>query len=172
VFCNQLNSSAADDVLASLISVGLNALSLRFRKKPISDDAKDVVKLTATFASEACPLWVPGLIPDRPVTPRPAWYPSGFTPLVADPDVAWRWIEPEEAICSGGLRCWNVDVVARQGCPMDVSMAVAANDAAGVVVDVGFGSLGSTAPNEVRRVELTSNVAAATEATVDYIACS
>lgn len=86
--------------------------------------------------------------------------------------MAWRWIEPEDAFCSGAGSCWNVEVVARVGCPVDLTMAVAAYDSAEVVVDIGSGSLGSTSPNEIRRVELTSDLPSARTATVDYITCS
>jgi hypothetical protein len=170
MFCNQLDSTPADDVLGGVVSAGLNWLSLRFRKKPLSTDADDIVRLTAQFAVKACPLWVPGLIPDPTLAPIEPWYPADFHPLIADPGVAWRWIPSSEAECGLPGACSNVEVVARDGCS-DIFMAVAFYDTNDIVVDLGSGSVGATRPDEVRRIELTSNVPTSETVSVDFIAC-
>ena len=172
-FCQTLELPFADKIISGIVSVGLNALSLSLHKKPIAEEAKGVIDLVASFAVKTCRQWDPTRASTR--TPKPVihWYPSGYTPLLADSGVAWQWATGKVTCAAGTWKwCWNVDVVALRGCPTSLFMAVAGEDSRGVVVDPGEGDLGRIAANTPVRVELTSDVASVKTATVDFISCS
>jgi hypothetical protein len=165
--CEALQTPHFDNVIAGLVSAGLNALWVKLGHKP-SEEAAVIVDLATTFVIKTCPSWDPS----RPPVPTPIatpWYPSGYLQLISDPDVAWTWVD--RPTCSIPGPCWNVDVVARTGCS-SVSIAVAAYDGAGVIVDLGFAQLGPTLPNVPLRIEIVSDASTAKTATLDFISCS
>jgi hypothetical protein len=167
--CETLESPLAEKVMAGLVSAGFNALSFKLRHKPLSEETRTIVDLAATFAIKTCPHWFPGQVPKATAISL-AWYPLGYQPLVADANVAWTWVDP--ATCSTPGPCWNVNIVARTGCPSSVSIVVAAYDSDGVVVDLGAADLGPSLPNSQVGVEIVSDAPSAKTATVDYISCS
>jgi hypothetical protein len=173
-FCQALELPFADKIIGGIVSVGLSALSLSLRKKPIPEEAKGVIDLVASFATKTCPQWDPTRVSKQ--TPKPVlpWYPSGFVPLLVDPGVAWRRVGPTEANCAVGTKgpCWIYEVAALYGCPTSLFLAVAGHDASGLVIDPGEDSLGPIAANTPVRIQLTPEVAGVTSATLDYISCS
>ena len=154
-FCQALELPFADKIIAGIVSVGLSALSLSLRKKPIPEEAKGVIDLVASFATKTCRQWDPTRVSRQ--TPKPVlpWYPRGFSPLLVDPGVAWRRVGPAEANCAVGTKgpCWIYEVVALHGCPTSLFLAVAGHDASGLVIDPGEGSMGPIAANTRSTVE-------------------
>lgn len=91
-FCDALATPGLDDVLSTLVALGLDALSVRLRRAPLPDEADGVIDLAATFALDSCPTWLPVVNPPRPMpTPRPTWHPPGYSIVIGDPDLVWRW---------------------------------------------------------------------------------
>jgi len=170
--CHALDLPFADKIIGGIVGVGLNALSLSLRKKPTPEEAKAVVDLVAEFAVKSCPVWDPTKGSTQTPKPSPRWYPLGFSPLLADPGVAWQWPSDHAPCAPGVSRCWHVDVVARNGCPTSLFLAVAGLNSDGVVIDPGEGSIGPIAANTPVRVELTPEVAGVETATVNFISCS
>jgi hypothetical protein len=138
VFCEALGVQGADNALSSILAAGLNALSMRFRKRPVADDTKEILGLAVTFATNTCPAWDPTRPPiatPRPITP---WYSEGYQPLILQPDVAWRWADANTDIfkCDEdeGTRCYGLKVDTRYGCGR-LEGTIATYDANGVVLE-------------------------------------
>ncbi len=167
--CKALDAPFADKVIAGLVSVGFNALSLKLGHKPIGEEARTIIDLTTTFAIKTCPSWMPGLTAAATPVATP-WYPAGYRLLWGDPNVAWSWGDPPT--CASPGVCWNVDVVARSGCQTSLSIALAAYDDYGVVVDVGGADLGPALAGVPQRIEVTSDAPTAKSATVDFLSCT
>jgi len=171
-FCKTLELPFADKIIGGMVSVGLNALSLALRRKPAPEETKSVVDFVAEFAVKTCPQWDPTRPSTQTPKPFARWYPLGYIPLLADPGVAWRWAKDKTPCATGTPMCWHVDVVARDGCPTSLFMAVAGLDSEGIVIDPGEGDIGPIAANTPIRVELTPEVAGVRTPRVDFISCS
>lgn len=85
--------------------------------------------------------------------PVPVWDPpAGFALWAGAETVAWRWVE--DPACGYG-RCWQVEVVTRDGCPNGLYVSMNVLDGAGVVVDYTNDSLNSLEAEQTARLTLT-----------------
>ncbi len=138
-FCQALDLPGADNALSIILGAGLNALSWRLRKRPLSSDAEEILGIAVTFATKTCPAWDPTVRPSATLPPVIRWYPSGYEPMIFQPDaVAWRWADPSTFTCEGveAVTCYALDVVVRAGCPGFLEGTIATYDADGVVLDI------------------------------------
>ena len=130
-FCRSLSAPGVDNGLGSLIAAGINALSLRLRRRPAPDELQNVLSTAVTFAGATCPLWGPR---DPPPSPPPPWYPFGYSLYVLNPNLAWQWVAREAAICpTPATPCWQMNFVTRDNC--DAIWAwITAYDAVGIAL--------------------------------------
>ena len=117
-FCDALETPRLDDVASSLVAAGLSWLAVKLHHEPVSEETEDMLKLGATFAVTTCPSWVPIVNPVRPLpTVAPQWPPDGYSLVLGDSDLAWRWSAKGTFQCQGPAKtCWQIDVLARYGC--------------------------------------------------------
>ncbi len=134
-FCKALAVPGADNALSSILAAGLNALSMRLRKRPLSTDTKEVLGLAVTFATNTCPAWNPGTIRFATLAPIEPWYPNGYQPMILQPDVAWRWAEAGTLSCEVGPRCYGLNVATRDDCSGHIEGTIATYDSNGVVLE-------------------------------------
>ncbi len=137
-FCEALGVQGADNALSSILAAGLNALSMRFRKRPVAEDTKEILGLAVTFATNTCPAWDPSRPPIATPPPITPWYSEGYQPLILQPDVAWRWADPntDRFPCDKGegTRCYGLKVDTRYGCGR-LEGTIATYDSDGVVLE-------------------------------------
>jgi hypothetical protein len=118
-FCDALNVPKADDALASLAALALNALSEKIRHKPLlNDEAETFLGIAATFATKTCQTWKPQLVSFvGGATPKPAptLAPTTYRSLLGDPAVSWAW-DPVNTIPCTHRACWQIEVRSRLGC--------------------------------------------------------
>jgi hypothetical protein len=141
-FCRALDTPGVDEVLKSLLAAGLDALSLKLRKKPLPDEAEGLLAIAAKFAVKTCPRWVPRPVPTTAsvATPVPievpAWYPSDYSPVAGDPNVAWQWVDHQTFTCVRPVvGCWRIRVLAQFGCPQSLKVTIAIRDAFETVLE-------------------------------------
>jgi hypothetical protein len=137
-FCGALGIQGADNAIASILAAGLNALSLRLHKRPLTSEAEDLIGYAATFVTATCRSWDPTRRPIATPPPITRWYPRGYTPMIFQPDVAWLWADPrtEQFSCDGPSACYGLHVVTRAGCPGTLRGTIATKDPNGVVLEV------------------------------------
>lgn len=129
--CSALDTQGADEVFAGLGAVALNFISLELRKKPLSTDFEDALKIAVGVAFKSCPAWQPLLLPDPP---PPPWYPAGYRLVIGDPTVAWDWTKPKS--CPDGYDlCWGMRVMAREGCPTSLDASILVYDSNGIATE-------------------------------------
>jgi hypothetical protein len=173
-FCSSLDNSHAGDALSSLVELGLNALSVKLRHKPLPDETGNILDLAATFATKSCPLWIPVVNPPpspRP-TPAPDWRPAGFLEVIGDPDLVWRWSDKASYNCSSAVRrCWQIDVYARYGCG-SLEGILAVKDSSNVVLETQRAVSTNVTPEQVAPLGFRSNQADAAKGTLTHLTCT
>jgi hypothetical protein len=173
-FCTALDNSHAGDALASIVELGLNALSLKLRHKPLPDEAGTILGFTADFATESCPLWIPIVHPpSKPAqTPEPDWVPEGYLGVIGNPDLVWRWSDKSSYHCSNGIKwCWQVDVYARNGC-IRLQGTVAVKDANGFVLETAQTSKAGIPAKQVTVIGFGSNLPSVAEGWLSHLVCT
>jgi hypothetical protein len=173
-FCDALDRPGVDDGLGKLVALGLNALSLRLRHKPLPDDAEDVLGIAATFATKSCPAWIPVIRPPQPAAPTPAppWVPFGYFTVIGDPDLAYRFAPANTYTCNPGFnRCWRVDVVARYGCTR-LQGDLAVKNADDVVLEYDSRVWSDIPVNEPWTIDFGTSQTASTSGELMYLTCS
>jgi hypothetical protein len=172
-FCTALDVPGADDALASLVFMGLEALSFRFRRKPLSRDVNDVVELAATFATKSCPGWAPVVNPPRRMaTPIPLWHPAGYSIVFGDQDLVWRWSTNGSFACLDQVAwCWQIDVLSRYGCTR-VDGVLHVHGDGGVVVDVEESAVADVPAGGVVPMQFGSDVPAPDTVQLRHLTCT
>lgn len=171
-FCSALDLPKADDALASLAALALNALSEKVRHRPlVNEEAEGFLKLAATFATKTCPAWEPQIVSLLDSRPAPTPPPGTFLALPADPDVTWS--RPMAPLPCAHKRCWQIDVSSRLGCA-SVHAVLALRDSDQVVVRrIVFdsdGAIGLLTPSPVQF--WTEYVLGVNDAIVETISCT
>lgn len=107
----------------------------------------------------------------RATTGVTSWdIPAGFERAVADPDIAYRWMENPTCLLDS---CWGLEVVAREGCPGGLYIELTTLTPDGTVVGFTNDSVGSVSYGGKARMVF-DNVdrdQGATKARVDEISC-
>lgn len=130
-FCASLSAPGVDNGIGALLSAGINALSVRFRRRPAPDELESILSTAATFAAKTCPAWGPR--DPSPTTP-PKWYPDGYVAYILNPSIAWAWAAPGFECPAAGTKCWQVLLITR-GEACDAAFAsLTAFDAGGTAV--------------------------------------
>jgi hypothetical protein len=173
-FCTSLDNSHTGDALASLVELGLNALSLKLRHKPLPDEAGTILGFAADFATQSCPLWIPVVHPpSKPApTPEPDWRPAGYLGVIGNPDLVWRWSDHASYSCADGITsCWQVDVYARTGCGRLMG-TLAVKDADGFVLETDQESKLLVLAQRVTTVGFGSNMIGVAKGTLTHLVCT
>ena len=147
-FCQALEFPKVDDALASLAALVLNAVSEKFRHKPLlNEDAEEYLKLAAGFAVKSCRLWSPQIVPMIVgSSPAPTPPPGIYQPLLSNPLVTWTWSKPGTFSCTHKT-CWQLEVKAPLGCPTQLRVVLVYRDPDHTVL--GRIASASTKPIEV-----------------------
>jgi hypothetical protein len=170
-FCAALDRPGADDALAALVFMGLEAVSLRIRRKPLPDDMHDVLGVAATFATKSCPAWVPVVNPPTSAaTPLASWYPAGYSIVHGDEDLVWQWSAPGSFACMDSRSCWQIDVLSRNGCMrVDGVLHVQGDD--GLIVAIDESAVADVPAGVAIPMQFGLDVPAGTLGNLRYLTC-
>jgi hypothetical protein len=142
--CRALELPKADDVLASIALLALNAASERFRHKPaITDpDTEALFKTAVGWVNKTCAAWEPHLV-TLIASPRPTSTPTAADPgdVAGDPDLSWYFDAPGSMNDCQHPACWRIEVSSRGGCPTKLAITM-------TITDRGSGVVAGTAPFE------------------------
>ena len=142
--CQALDIPGADDVLASLALLALNAVSEKFRHKPaITDpDTEAMFGKAVGFVTQACPAWQPQLV-SAIGDAFPTASPTAEDPetVAGDPGLLW-YLEPPPITNCQHPACWRAQVLAEAGCPtsLEITMTITDPDTGLVVGTAPFHS--------------------------------
>jgi hypothetical protein len=139
--CQALDLPGADDVLASLALLALNAVSERFRHKPaITDpDTKAMFNKAIGWVNKTCAGWEPQLVSVIKDT-FPTASPTAEDPetVAGDPGLRW-YLEPPPITNCQHPACWRAQVLAEAGCPNSLEITM-------TITDLNTGLVVGTAP--------------------------
>lgn len=173
-FCQALEFPKVDDALASLAALVLNAVSEKFRHKPLlNEDAEEYLKLAAGFAVKSCRLWSPQIVPMIVgSSPAPTPPPGIYQPLLSNPLVTWTWSKPGTYSCADKKRCWQIEVKAPLGCPNQLHVVLAYRDLnQAVLARITYTSTKPVGISKPAKVWFGSDNAKAYDGVIDSITC-
>jgi hypothetical protein len=172
-FCSALDTRGLDDALASLAVLALNAASLALRHKPAPSELDSFLHDAATFTVKSCPFWVPfaNPVPQPLPTVAAAWPPPGYSSVIGDLSLAWRWSTP--LTCTTGTHsCWEVTAQAHFGCNrLDGTLDVK-NEALDFVIESVAGSTANVPADTPVTIQFGTELGSGTVGQLTYLTCS
>jgi hypothetical protein len=135
--CQALDLPGADDVLASVALLAMNAVSEKFRHRPaITDpDTEAMFKKAIGWVNKTCAGWEPQLVSLVKDT-FPTASPTADDPdtVAGDPGLRWYLEPPPISNCQHPV-CWRAQVLVDAGCPASLEITMTITDAnTGIVV--------------------------------------
>lgn len=70
--------------------------------------------------------------------------------------LSWRWLQPDEATCNSGPRCWGLLIESLEGCASGAVAEIDVLDGDGAVIDTRSWNSGPLAPSEPGLIFATS----------------
>jgi hypothetical protein len=173
-FCNALDAPGLGDALASLAVMAVNAASMAVRHKPVPAEFDSFLHDAATFTVKSCPYWVPlaNPVPAPVPTLAPAWPPAGYSWVIGDLSLAWRWNTGPVTCTTATHYCWEVIALAHFGCNrLDGTLDVK-NEALGFVIESVPGSTTVVPADTPVAIQFGTEIGTGTVGQLTYLTCS
>lgn len=99
------------------------------------------------------------------------WVPKDFEIWNDDPNIAWRWLEPNEFNCKYGDSCWGMVIISKDGCPSSLYAELSILDEAGTQVGYTNETMSSALPLQKSKLIFETYEESANSARISKISC-